>query len=39
MYGRRTLSAETLDGLQEEADRMLMAVSKPILDATLFDED
>jgi hypothetical protein len=39
MYGRRTLSAETLDGLQEEADRMLMAVSKPVLDATLFDEE
>jgi hypothetical protein len=39
MYGRRTLSAENLNDLQEEADRMLMAVSKPILDATLFDEE
>ena len=37
-YGRRTLSAENLNGLQEEADRMLVAVSKPILDATMFDE-
>jgi len=39
MYGRRTLSAESLNGLQEEADRMLQAVSKPVLEATIFDED
>ena len=37
MYGRRTLSAETLDGLQNEADRMLQAVASPILDADMFD--
>jgi len=37
MYGRRTLSAETLDGLQDEADRMLQAVASPILDADMFD--
>jgi len=39
MYGRRTLSAESLNGLQEEADRMLQAVSRPVLEATIFDED
>lgn len=38
-YGRRTLSAEDLNGLQEEADRMLQAVSKPVLDATMFDDE
>jgi hypothetical protein len=38
-YGRRTLSAQDLNGLQEEADRMLQAVSKPVLDATLFDDE
>jgi hypothetical protein len=38
-FGRRTLSAESLNGLQEEADRMLQAVSRPVLEATIFDED
>jgi cobalamin biosynthesis Mg chelatase CobN len=37
-FGRRTLSAEDLNGLQEMADRMLKAVSKPVLEATIFDE-